>query len=64
MKKKIGVIGEGHNKKWFEKIENGMELIKEGCKENKGIGTCRNCDFYTWCEAMTERGYVQPMNWR
>ena len=34
---------------WKEKIETGMILIMEGCRENSSWPSCRTCPFDEYC---------------
>ena len=37
-------------KNWIEKIEQGMELIKQGCSENAEWTECYKCPFDKYCD--------------
>ena len=35
---------------WFEKIREGMALIKQGCGENTDWIKCQDCPFDEFCD--------------
>ena len=37
---------------WSYKIETGMKLIIEGCKENPYWCNCKNCPFDVFCTSI------------
>ena len=37
---------------WQEKIEKGLALIIEGCKENTKLGACCDCRFAKLCDVI------------
>lgn len=45
--------------KWETKIELGMELIHEACKENSEI-RCEICPFQTYCDIIYGALQVAP----
>lgn len=38
--------------KWQEKIEKGLALIIEGCKENTEWRACHDCPFTVLCDSI------------
>lgn len=50
---------------WLKKIKTGMNLISEGCNENKHFANCRYCPFEVFCDVIAESGYNIdiPENW-
>ena len=47
-------------KKWIEKIELGMELIRQGCSENQEWGACEKCPFTDYCDAIFDNYNIFP----
>lgn len=41
-------------KNWTDKILAGMNLIKEGCKENSSWTDCEKCPFETFCSIIEQ----------
>ena len=39
---------------WFEKIREGMALIKQGCRENTDWTKCHDCPFTDFCDLIME----------
>lgn len=39
---------------WFEKIAEGMRLMKEGCQGNPSWTGCRGCPFDDFCDILNE----------
>lgn len=39
---------------WADKIEAGMKLIIEGCKENPMWTNCHNCPFDVFCTSINK----------
>ena len=39
---------------WFEKIREGMALIKQGCSENSSWTKCQECPFTDFCDLIME----------
>ena len=39
---------------WFEKIREGMALIKQGCSENSSWTKCQDCPFTDFCDLIME----------
>ena len=50
--------------KWTDKIEQGMKLIIEGCKENPNWFDCWSCPFHIPCVSICEDTNIStPKNW-
>ncbi len=39
---------------WYEKIREGMALIKQGCSENSSWTKCQDCPFTDFCDLIME----------
>lgn len=56
---------------WKQKIIAGMELIKQGCKENGEWADCYHCPFAEICHALDlqaiksdlDFNFYEPTNW-
>ena len=51
---------------WQEKIEKGLALIIEGCKENTEWGACYDCPFAKLCDIIylaDDSPYSYPENY-
>ena len=38
--------------RWYEKMSEGMRLMKEACAENETLDACWNCPFGAICEKL------------
>ena len=50
---------------WDDKILEGMQLIREGCRENKEWSNCSKCPFDECCDKIMKGGndYDAPSEW-
>lgn len=45
---------------WFEKIREGMALIKQGCGENPDWTKCQSCPFDEFCDLIMNDSFKIP----
>ncbi len=51
---------------WMDKIEQGMKLIIEGCKENPNWCDCQSCPFDDFCTSVykdASHNFSTPDTW-
>ena len=44
---------------WIKKIEEGMNLIREGCQLNGEWGMCTRCPFTDYCDILMDAAHAE-----
>jgi len=57
--------------RWYEKMSEGMRLMKEACADNENWDRCWSCPFDSICDKLMDAGNVDkkferyiPANWK